>query len=90
MVILAHSEGELGVFGVAGVVMDNYALEVVILAHSEGELGVFGVAGVVMDNNALEVVISAHSEGELGVFGAVFRSPFYPIMNGIQGVFIWL
>ena len=34
VVILAHSEGELGVFGVAGVVMDNYALEVVILAHS--------------------------------------------------------
>ena len=41
-----------GVFGVAGAVMDNYALEVVILAHSEGEIGVFGVAGVVMDNYA--------------------------------------
>ena len=59
--ILAHSEGEIGVFGVAGVVMDNYALEVVILAHSEGEIGVFGVAGVVMDSYALEVVILAHS-----------------------------
>ena len=34
VVILAHSEGEIGVFGVAGVVMDNYALEVVLLAHS--------------------------------------------------------
>ena len=36
---VGHS-GEIGVFGVAGVVMDNYALEVVILAHSEGEIGV--------------------------------------------------
>ena len=34
VVILAHSDCEIGVFGVAGVVMDNNALEVVILAHS--------------------------------------------------------
>ena len=41
--ILAHSEGEIGVFGVAGVVMDNYALEVVILAHSAPISGCFAL-----------------------------------------------
>jgi len=32
-VILSHGEGEIGVFWVVGVEVDNYALEVVILSH---------------------------------------------------------
>ena len=50
----------MGWLRVAGVVADNYALEMVILAHCEGEMWWLGVAGVVVDNYALEVVILAH------------------------------